>query len=79
MLGLCVCLHQTLLPVSIFHVSQHSIQDHLSLSLTSTLTSTSTQVSQHSIQDYLSRITCKRWVLDECCRRVPDDPDMVRA
>ena len=34
-------------------------------------------VSKHAISDYLVKVTCTRWVLDECCRRVPDDADMV--
>ena len=35
------------------------------------------EVSRHSIADYLAKVHSSRWVLDECCRRVPDDPDMV--
>ena len=35
------------------------------------------EVSRHSISDYLDKVSCKRWVLDECCRRVPDDAEMV--
>jgi len=31
-------------------------------------------VSRHSIADFLDKVSDKRWVLDECCRRVPDEP-----
>jgi hypothetical protein len=31
-------------------------------------------VSRHSTADFLDKVSDKRWVLDECCRRVPDEP-----
>ena len=36
------------------------------------------EVSRHSIADYLAKVTSLRWVLEECCRRVPDEPEAVQ-
>ena len=35
------------------------------------------EVSQDAIRDYLEQVESARWVLEECCRRVPDEPEMV--
>ena len=34
-------------------------------------------VCEHSIDEYLAKVSSDRWVLDECCRRVPDDPETL--
>ena len=36
-------------------------------------------VTKHAISDYLSKVSNVRWVLSECCRRVPDEPEMIET